>query len=89
MTTPLEMPMESPLSVFESASVVRMRPSDVLLFRCRQPLSDLQRAGATAVLNKVFPWNETLILDDGQEIVVLRPESGFIDRIRAFFKMRR
>ena len=74
------MPEENPLSVFESA-VVRVRPGDVILFRCPQALSPAARERATGVLNAVFPDHETMILDGGQDIAVLRPKPGFIARL--------
>jgi len=75
------MESESPLSVFESASVVRVRPGDVLLFRCPERLTDARRAHATKVLNEVFPNHETMILDGGQDVAILRPEPGFFARL--------
>ena len=72
---------DNPLSVFESAKIVNLRPGDVLLFRCAQHLTAAQRERATAVLNGVFPDHETMILDGGQEIAVLRPEPGLIARL--------
>ena len=72
---------ESPLSVFDSAKVVRLRAGDVLLFRCPKRLSDSQRACAEKMLNEIFPNHESLILDGGQDIAVLRPEPGTVRRI--------
>lgn len=75
------MEADSPLSVFESAAVVNLRPGDVLLFRCHQNLSDAQREKAAAVLDTVFAGHECMILDGGQDIAVLRPQPGFIARL--------
>jgi hypothetical protein len=72
---------ESPLSVFESASVVELRPGDVLLFRCPKSLSKAEHARATEVLDQVFAGHETMILDGGQDIAVLRPRAGIIARL--------
>jgi hypothetical protein len=33
------------------------------------------------MLNEVFPNHESVILEGGQDIAVLRPEPGFIDRL--------
>lgn len=79
---------DNPLSVFEFSNVVRLRAGDVVLFRCPKPLTGKQRSGAEEVLNAVFPDNETMILDGGQDIAVLRPEPGFIARTinRLFFR---
>ncbi len=68
-------------SVFESASVARLRAGDVLLFRCPQKLSKEQRARCADVVNEVFGDFEVLILDGGQDIAVLRPELGFVARL--------
>lgn len=75
------MDADSPLSVFESAAVVSLNPGDVLLFRCHQNLTNDQRAKAAAVLDEVFPGHETMILDGGQDIAVLRPQPGFFSRL--------
>lgn len=72
---------DSPLSVFETAAVVSVHPGDVLLFRCHQNLTNEQRDKAAAVLDEVFPGHETMILDGGQDIAVLRPEPGIIARL--------
>lgn len=69
------------LSVFESAAVVRLRPGDVLLFRCPRHLNDVQRARALDVLNGVFGEYESMILDGGQDLAVLRPEPGLLGRL--------
>ena len=77
------MNQESPLSVFESASVVSLRPGDALLFRCQSRLGDAQRARVVDMLNEVFPAHESLILDGGQDVAVLRPEPGWFGRMFA------
>lgn len=64
---------DSPLSVFESAEVVSLRPGDVVLFRCPMVLNNNQRAQTVAMLNEVFPDFESIILDGGTDIAVLRP----------------
>lgn len=69
------------LSAFESVNVVSLQPGDVLLFRCANRLNDKQRAEAAEMLNEVFPEYETMILDAGQDIAVLRPEPGLLKRI--------
>lgn len=72
---------EKPLSVFESAEVVSLRPGDVVLFRCPQVLAPLARERAVGVLNTVFPDHETMILDGGQDISILRPRLGIRARL--------
>ncbi len=75
------MEADSPLSVFETAAVVSLKPGDVLLFRCHQNLTDEARAKAAAVLDDVFAGHECMILDGGQDIAVLRPQPGLIARL--------
>lgn len=72
---------ETPLSVFESAAVVSLRPGDVVLFRCPQVLRAKQRDSVVDMLNEVFPGHESVILDGGQDIAVLRPEPGWLGRL--------
>lgn len=72
---------DNPLSVFESAAVVSIRPADVVLFRCQQKLTKVQRAEAVEMLNEVFPDHESVILENGADIAVLRPEPGLVGRV--------
>jgi hypothetical protein len=75
------MDAENLLSVFESVAMARLRPGDVLLFRCSGQLHASTRAHIVEMLNEVFPNHESIILEGGQDIAVLRPEPGFIDRL--------
>ena len=75
---------ERPLSAFESAHAIELRKGDVLLFRCTRRLSDAQREQAVEALNDIFPDHESLILDGGQDIAVLRPEPGLLGRMLAW-----
>lgn len=77
------MKVDELLSAFDSVNVVSLRTGDVLLFRCPQRLSDKQREEAAEMLNEVFPDYETMILDNGQDIAVLRSEPGLIGRMFA------
>jgi len=72
---------ENPLSVFESANVVSLRPGDVVLFRCPNNLSPAQRDRVAKLLDEVFPLHESVILEGGQDIAVLRPEPGLFKRL--------
>ena len=72
------MTAETPLSV---SAVVRLRPGDVVLFRCPHALSPGERARVVEMLNDVFEDFESIILEKGQDIAVLRPEPGIIGRI--------
>ena len=74
------MDAETPLSVFEPAKVVRLRPGDVVLFRCPMKLLPAQRARVVEVVGEMFPYHESIILDGGQDIAVLRPEPGLLWR---------
>jgi hypothetical protein len=71
---------ESPPSAFDSSEVVSAQPGDVILFRCPQVLRSAQRERVVAMLEEVFPHHESVILDGGQDIAVLRPVPGFFAR---------
>ncbi|MDO8313077.1 MAG: hypothetical protein Q7T25_14175 [Sideroxyarcus sp.] len=75
------MKTEDALSVFETVNVVSLQPGDVVLFRCPNRLGQNQHAAALDMLNEVFPDHESVILDNGQDIAVLRPEPGLWARI--------
>ena len=68
-------------SIFDSAEIVRLRPGDVVVFRCQDRLNDSQRAAAKEVLDETFGEFDTLILDGGQDIAVVRPEPGLFARM--------
>jgi hypothetical protein len=74
------------LSAFESVNVVQVRARDVLLFRSPGRLSDAQRASAAAMLDEVFPDHESIVLEGGQDIAVLRPEPGLFRRMLRPFR---
>lgn len=74
------MESETP-SVLDSAAVVSLRPGDVVLFRCPGWLNKPQRDHVIAMLNDVFPAHESIILDGGQDIALLRPEPGIFGRM--------
>ncbi len=77
---------ESPLSVFESVAVASIRPGDVVCFRCQQQLNDAQRAHVAATLDEVFPNFETLILDGGQDIAIVRARPGIFARMLGLYR---
>lgn len=66
----------------EHAAVVRLQPGDVVLFRSPKTFHVEQRAAVVAMLNEVFPNHESIILEGGQEIAVLRPKAGFMSKLR-------
>lgn len=69
-----------PLSVFDSIDVARLQPGDVILFRTPNLMSGEQRQRIVALLEQLFPDHESLILEAGQDIAVLRPEGGCVAR---------
>lgn len=77
------MSAETPLSVFDSVKVASLRPGDVVLFRCQNRLSAAARAQIVDLLNEVFPDHESVILEGGQDVAVLRPEPGLFGRLLA------
>lgn len=64
----------------DSAVVVSLRPNDVLVFRNPGLLRPKQRKHIVDLLDEVFPDHESIILEGGQDIAVLRPEPGFFKR---------
>jgi hypothetical protein len=83
------MDAESPLSVFDSVRVVNLRPGDIVLFRCQVRLNESQRDRALQALNEVFPHHESMILESGQDIAVMRPEPGLFGRMWRWLCARR
>lgn len=75
------MKTENALSIFESVNVVSLQPGDVVLFRCPNRLNDNQRAETVEFLDEIFPDHESVILDNGQDIAVLRRAPGLLKRI--------
>lgn len=71
---------ETPLSVFESVNVARLRPGDVVLFRQPGNLNAGARAHIAKMLEEVFQDHESIILEGGQDIAVLRPEPSIFAR---------
>lgn len=65
----------------ESAVVLSLRPGDVLVFRNPGFLRPEQRKHVVDLLDEVFPDHESVILEGGQDIAVLRPEPGFVKRM--------
>ena len=80
------MEIETPESVIESCTVVRLRPGDIVLFRIPTPLRLEERARVCAMLEEVFPAHESIVLDGGQDIAVLRPEPGLFGRLLRRFR---
>lgn len=70
---------ESPL--FKSIDLMRLRPGDVLIFRAPERMSDAARAHVADMLDEVFPDHESIILEGGQTMDVLRPEPGMFARL--------
>jgi len=73
-------------SIFESVKVARLRPGDILIYRSLQRLNDRQRTHMSALLDKLFPGFDSILLEDGEDIAVLRPEPGLLGRL--FGKLR-
>lgn len=58
----------------QSVSVARLRPGDVLVFRCPDKLTPKQQTAAAATLEAHFGDVPILILDGGQALEIVRPE---------------
>ena len=65
----------SDLSIFSYMSAIRLEPNDIVLFTSPTKLNNESRAHIVALLNEVFHDHESLILDGGNDLAVLRPES--------------
>lgn len=61
---------------FESASVMRLQPGDVLLFRSPDRLTMEQSTRVSGILEKLFPSHEIFVIDAGQDLMAVRPAKG-------------
>lgn len=62
-------------SLFDAAAVVRLKRGDVVCFRCPSKLSKPQRDAAAEILDDAFGKDTpVLILDNGQDIAIVRPD---------------
>jgi hypothetical protein len=74
---------ESPSSVFDAVTVATLGPNDVVLYRVPGTLTAASRTVIVDMLNEVFPNHESIILEGGQDIAILRPKSGWLRRLFA------
>ena len=58
---------------FESVSVMRLQKVDVLLFRSPERMLEARRTRQMAILEKLFPSHEILMLEGGEDLTVIRP----------------
>lgn len=63
----------SELSVFECLRAIRLEPKDIVVFTAPAALTMATRGPIVDMLNAVFPAHESIILEAGQDIAVLRP----------------
>lgn len=75
------MEIESAPSALETAVVVSLQPGDIVLFRTPDRLSKPQRDHIVQMLDEVFPAHESIVLEGGQDIAVMRPEPSFLRRL--------
>lgn len=68
------MELEKLASIFEACRVLPLRPSDMLVFRSMQNLNVEQMAMVHAYLEERTGHARILVLTDGADIAVLRPE---------------
>lgn len=71
----------SELSIFEYVKAIKLKPKDVIVFTSPAALTKATRAPIVAMLNEVFPEHESIVLEGGQDIAVLRPEPGLLRRL--------
>lgn len=71
----------APESVFDDAAVVSLKPGDVVLYRVPGAINNAIRAHLVEMLEAVFPNNEIIILENGADVAVLRPEPGVLGKL--------
>lgn len=72
----------SELSVFDELRAIRLQPKDVIVFASPAALTNATRKPVVDMLNTVFPDHESIILEAGQDIAVLRPVAAMRKRVR-------
>lgn len=60
----------------QEMQVLHLEPGDALIFKCRQPLSEEVRRRLVEFIHSKIGEVPVIILDDGQEIGVLRQSAG-------------
>lgn len=73
------MELEKLASIFEACRVLPLRPSDMLVFRTPHNLNVEQMAQVHSYLEGETGHSRILILVDGAELAVLRPEEAPMD----------
>lgn len=77
---------EEILPAFDPVKVMSLLPGDVVLFRCEQRITAQMRERIVKMMEEVFPNHESVILECGQNIEVLRPEPGLLGRLLALMR---
>lgn len=69
------METEELVSIFEAVKVVTLRPGDILVFRCKEVLTDEQRKIVSLRLKDAFGATKMAFLEGGADICAIRPEA--------------
>jgi hypothetical protein len=70
------------LSLFECMRAIGLKPRDVIVFASPAALTMATRKPIVDMLNAVFPDHESIILEAGQDIAVLRPVAETRKKVR-------
>jgi len=60
---------------FESVRIMRLQPGDVIVVQVRDAGNENDRDRFLARLERVFPEHKAIIVDNGAEISIARPDS--------------
>jgi hypothetical protein len=77
------MEIEKLASIFEACRVLPLRPTDMLVFRSTQKLSVEEMALCHLHLEQETGHSRILILTDGADLAVLRPEEDPVSAVAA------
>lgn len=73
------MELERLASIFEAASVIELRPTDLLVFRANCAMTLEERAVVYSVLEEQTGHPRILILEEGAELAIIRPTTEAAD----------
>ena len=68
------MDMEKLASIFEAVKILPLRPTDQLIFRCKQKLSEEMYRRVNEEIKRLLPGVKVLLLNSGFDVEVLRVE---------------
>lgn len=72
---------ETLASIFDEVKVARLRREDILVFRTNARISAETEARVRNIIQETTGHENVLVLDNGCDIALVRPEPGFFRRI--------